>query len=434
MYTNTLDLTLWLRLRYGRKSVQGRTRHQGSLNGCVGKLAHSGRKTRAPGGGLCVYKIKINMNMKKIILLAILLTPVFAGASIDVNLKYGATGAEVVELQEFLIDKGFLNYNATGNFFSLTNSAVVKYQGSVGLPTTGFVGPMTREKINAELATKTNSANQQEVAETGSVSTASKMDQITQMLNQIKVLQELIAKQNQTQQSTLASIQQIQQNTTPVFACVSDWQCSNWNTCTNFQQARTCEDLNSCDISTNKPPVVQSCYVSTPQPTESPSLVITLINKSLSTSGFMGDVLYGTSTLIANFGVKIKAVGGDIILGKQGSTMPIFSSDSFKVYMNGNEVDTSSNNDKRAGGYIIPSECTAYAANMPNNCILGQGKEITISVGFSMQGRNKDGSPLPSGSYSVGMGSVFYGVDGNSKSVTSMSGLADWKTNSTAFP
>ena len=153
--------------------------------------------------------------MKKIILFAFLFLPVFAGASIDINLKYGATGSEVTELQEFLIDKGFLNTNSTGNFFSLTNSAVIKYQGSVGLPTTGFVGPMTREKINAELIAKTNTANQQEAIETGSVSVPSVNDRITQMLNQIKTLQELIAKQNQTQQSTLESLQQIQQNTTP---------------------------------------------------------------------------------------------------------------------------------------------------------------------------------------------------------------------------
>ncbi|MEK7117025.1 MAG: peptidoglycan-binding domain-containing protein [Patescibacteria group bacterium] len=153
--------------------------------------------------------------MKKILLISLLFVPVFASASIDANLKYGATGAEVIELQEFLVDKGFLVSNATGNFFSLTNSAVIKYQGSVGLPTTGFVGPMTREKINTELATKMDSANQQEALETGLVSTPSVNDKITQMLNQIKVLQELIAKQNQTQESTLTSIQQIQQNTTP---------------------------------------------------------------------------------------------------------------------------------------------------------------------------------------------------------------------------
>jgi len=153
--------------------------------------------------------------MKKILLISLLFVPVFASASIDINLKYGATGSEVIELQEFLVDKGFLVSNATGNFFSLTNSAVVKYQGSVGLPTTGFVGPMTREKINAELGQKISTANQQEVVETGSFSTASVNDKITQMLNQIKTLQELIAKQNQTQQSTLESLQQIQQNTTP---------------------------------------------------------------------------------------------------------------------------------------------------------------------------------------------------------------------------
>ena len=77
--------------------------------------------------GIVLVVINNNINMKKVILISFLFVPIFASASIDINLKYGATGPEVVELQEFLIDKGFLVYNATGNFFSLTNSAVVQY-------------------------------------------------------------------------------------------------------------------------------------------------------------------------------------------------------------------------------------------------------------------------------------------------------------------
>lgn len=90
-----------------------------------------------------------------------------AFASIDKNLKYGQRDDEVTELQEFLIDKGFLTGQATGNFYALTRKAVVAYQSSIRLPATGFVGPMTRAEINKELDVFTASSDQAEIRETG---------------------------------------------------------------------------------------------------------------------------------------------------------------------------------------------------------------------------------------------------------------------------
>ena len=80
-----------------------------------------------------------------------LFIPVSVLASIDADLRYGSRGQGVIELQEFLIDNAFLSGSATGNFFSLTRTAVKKYQASVGLPLSGFVGPLTRARINSEL-------------------------------------------------------------------------------------------------------------------------------------------------------------------------------------------------------------------------------------------------------------------------------------------
>jgi peptidoglycan hydrolase-like protein with peptidoglycan-binding domain len=73
---------------------------------------------------------------------------------IDTNLSYGARGTAVTELQNMLISKGFLNTQASGNFYSLTRQAVIAYQTYLGLPATGFVGPMTRSKINSELTSQ----------------------------------------------------------------------------------------------------------------------------------------------------------------------------------------------------------------------------------------------------------------------------------------
>lgn len=98
--------------------------------------------------------------MKKIIILfTLLFLPLFfplnVSASINHNLYYGLTNnQEVKELQQFLIDKAIYTGRATGNFFSLTLAAVKKYQKSIGLNGTGFVGSLTRTSINKELASK----------------------------------------------------------------------------------------------------------------------------------------------------------------------------------------------------------------------------------------------------------------------------------------
>ena len=110
------------------------------------------------------------LHMKKsisILALFLAISPIVASAEIAQNLKYGQSNPQVSELQEYLIDKNLLSSSATGFFGALTLKAVKAYQSSVGIPATGFVGPMTREKINADLASLTADANQAEIDETG---------------------------------------------------------------------------------------------------------------------------------------------------------------------------------------------------------------------------------------------------------------------------
>lgn len=154
-------------------------------------------------------------NIKKILVLALLLAfPIISFASIDADLRYGATGAQVSELQEFLIDKGFLTSQPTGNFFSLTKSAVIKYQGSVGLPTTGFVGPMTREKINAELASTVSEEEKSATVANNSDAVAIQK-QIDEILKQFGLLKDQQQTQTQAIQQTQQTLQTIAENTTP---------------------------------------------------------------------------------------------------------------------------------------------------------------------------------------------------------------------------
>lgn len=162
--------------------------------------------------------------MKKPIFVAVFFAfiPFVTFASFDKDLKYGSVGAPVVELQEFLMEQGFLNVpSATGNFFSVTLKAVKAFQEKEGLPPTGFVGPLTRGKINAHLASAIGASDEQEASETGTVApavvqcpvgyTCSKGtdDAINRLAEQVNTLQNELKKQTAVQE-------QIRDNTVKV--------------------------------------------------------------------------------------------------------------------------------------------------------------------------------------------------------------------------
>jgi peptidoglycan hydrolase-like protein with peptidoglycan-binding domain len=104
--------------------------------------------------------------MKKIIVTSVVTlgfaVASIAGASFMTNLSVGSTGADVSALQTWLISKGFsipsiASGAATPGYFGQqTKAAVVAYQASVGLPNTGFVGPLTRATLNGGAAVAVN--------------------------------------------------------------------------------------------------------------------------------------------------------------------------------------------------------------------------------------------------------------------------------------
>ena len=165
--------------------------------------------------------------MKKIILvLACLFVPFLASASIDANLYYGLrNNAEVTELQEFLIDKGFLDHEPTGSFLSLTLKAVKQYQASVEVNSTGYVGILTRKAINDDIRADLEGSNHETTTETGSTLPMPEPQKITNdivsgILAQIALLQQQLNVMNaqnqavqQSNQQLQQSVQQIQQNT-----------------------------------------------------------------------------------------------------------------------------------------------------------------------------------------------------------------------------
>lgn len=68
------------------------------------------------------------------------------------NLYFGLrNNAEVMELQEFLIDQGYYAGPVTGNFYLMTLQAVRKFQEANGVSRTGYFGPKSRAVANGIL-------------------------------------------------------------------------------------------------------------------------------------------------------------------------------------------------------------------------------------------------------------------------------------------
>ena len=97
--------------------------------------------------------------MKKYIILAFVfmaLAPIAHadGVYFSSDLSLGSSGGDVTMLQSFLLNNGFdipaisTGASAKGYFGQQTKNAVMKYQVSVGVANTGYVGPLTRAKLN----------------------------------------------------------------------------------------------------------------------------------------------------------------------------------------------------------------------------------------------------------------------------------------------
>jgi peptidoglycan hydrolase-like protein with peptidoglycan-binding domain len=97
--------------------------------------------------------MKLNVKIAGIFaVVAFALTAVAADAAFTRDLTIGSTGADVTELQTILEQGNYLTIPAgtsKGYFGALTKDAVMKWQAAVGLPSTGYFGPMSRAKIAA---------------------------------------------------------------------------------------------------------------------------------------------------------------------------------------------------------------------------------------------------------------------------------------------
>jgi len=145
------------------------------LIGSMGKLIRSAKA--GPRGGLCVFPATGLLDntsgmRKKLILVSLILSfsivvPVFADTqSFNRNLYYGLTNdAGVLALQQFLTAQGDYSGPISGNFFSLTQKAVVQFQQNNGIaPASGYFGSFTRAAANNLLSQQSSASAQEQGA------------------------------------------------------------------------------------------------------------------------------------------------------------------------------------------------------------------------------------------------------------------------------
>jgi len=169
---------------------------------------------------------------------------------------------------------------------------------------------------------------------------------------------------------------------------------------------------------------------------------ITLVSKSITTNGVPQNNNVGvnksTSTMVATFNIKIKALGGTLTFGNVASGTPLIASStaSFAIYRNGS-YDSSIGSYATSTSYSIPSTCVAEAT-AKNGCTLAEGAEVTFPITFQILGRTRDeGGSLTTGSvYAVGFEGInwFNATTGIVQRTSFMATTTDWRTSDVAFP
>ena len=168
---------------------------------------------------------------------------------------------------------------------------------------------------------------------------------------------------------------------------------------------------------------------------------ITLVSKSITTSGVPQNnnagVNRSTSTLTTTFNLKVKAVGGDILLGTVASGTPIFASStaSFAIYRNGS-FDAGIGSFATSTSYSISTaDCTSIGTN---SCTLAEGRETTVAVTFMIVGREKDsGLTLTTGGvYAVGFEGFnwTHSTTAGTQRTSFMATSTNWRTADVSFP
>lgn len=161
--------------------------------------------------------------------------------------------------------------------------------------------------------------------------------------------------------------------------------------------------------------------------------VITLISKTITEQTGASWANTSTSTLVATFKLKIKAVGGDIKFTGQDSSFVATKAFNFNVYRNGVRLGM---NDlwpsREVVSYYAPSGASTVGQTN-GDFVIREGNEVTMDVAYFASGRSASGQSLPVGTYAVELGTVTW-IMGTSAYSSNTVGLSEWRTNNISFP
>ena len=160
-----------------------------------------------------------------------------------------------------------------------------------------------------------------------------------------------------------------------------------------------------------------------------------LVSKSISKSVSPEQGGFSTSSGEANFVVRAKAVGGDIIFGDAASTTYPFVSNavaalpvSFDLYLGGalnTPVIASTTS------ITVPSGVTVTGSN---SFTLQENNSADIAVSFIFQGRTVAGALVSSGAYAVGLERLNWVSSAGQQSSTFMNAETSWRTSTVSLP
>jgi len=201
---------------------------------------------------------------------------------------------------------------------------------------------------------------------------------------------------------------------------------------TNIYPSDISVNISTTDIKTGRDELVNGSATGEILTFRNIGLVSELLSTSVNTTG-VPQASNSTSTLVATFNIKLKAVGDDIVIGNVSSRTPAFNGNTFRLYSN-NSNEPSVTTARLNVSYPVPAG--AITAGLNNSFLIQKGSEVVIPVNVAISGRDeKGGRPLGYNSYSVGLSSIQW----RSRTwifqlSTFMDQSPDWRTRAVAFP
>lgn len=164
---------------------------------------------------------------------------------------------------------------------------------------------------------------------------------------------------------------------------------------------------------------------------------VTLVSKSITKSSTPSQNNVSTSTAEATFTLRVKAVGGDILLGEAASATPFAGNKgdagddapTFVIYKDGS---SSSTGGASTTGYTIPTSGTTSSGS--NTRLLSEGTSIEFPVSFLFEGRTTASALLSTGSYAVQVSKLNWVSSSGLQTSTFMSSSLDWRTSTVSMP